>query len=140
MSGYGQFMFGAPAGSAVLTEDDATGNDSDWVPYTPPPSVKVEDSVVQGSNNGGGSSFLDTLFGTKKSDGGVVGTLVNIFGQLVHPNGQSIPNVPPPTPTPIWVYLAVPVALIGVVALIRRKPRAAVAGYGRRSRTRRSKR
>lgn len=131
--------FGAPSGSAVLTEDDV----NDWTPYTPPPAVTVEGNVS--TSSGGGSSsgggFLDTLFGTKQTDRGLVGSLVDIFGRLVGPTGQPLPPTPPPSSTPIWIYLAIPVVLIGAIALMRRRPSPSVAGYRRRNRrSRRSRR
>ncbi len=86
------------------------------------------ESSERSSNSGPG--FLDTLFGTKQSENGLVGSLVNIFGQIMGRNGQPLPP-PPPTPSvPIWVWLAIPVALVGVV-VIARKPKS-VAEYRRR--------
>ncbi len=84
-----------------------------------------------------GPGIFDRLFGTgasqKTNETGIVGTLVNIFGQLTGRNGQPIPPPPPQPSVPIWVWLAVPVVLVGGVLLVRSKPRsAAVAGYRRR--------
>ncbi len=58
---------------------------------------------------------------------GLVGGLMNIFG------GRQQYAPPPPPPSegiPGWVWLAVPVGLVGVVLLTRKK--SSVAGYRRR--------
>jgi len=108
--------------------------------YTPPPSVSLEQSwstpgpTVQRVPEGGG--FFDTLFGVVDRAGVSVGKMVDIFGRPVQPRPPVVPMSPP---TPVWVYLVIPVALIGVVALMRRKPSGGL-GYRRSRRSRRSRR
>lgn len=95
--------------------------------YTPPPSVTVEQST--------GTGFLDTLFGVVDRASASAGKMVDIFGrQVAPPSVQSRKES-----VPVWVYLAIPVALIGVVALMRRKPSGGL-GYRRSRRSRRSRR
>lgn len=130
----GQYMFGAPAGAAVLRGED------DWLPYTPPPSVSVDQAWAAPGQPQQmipvGDTSAGSPFDWKGATTGIIGGLLNIFG----PRPQVQQQYVPPAPTvPAWVYLvAVPAAIIGVVYFIRRRP-AAVAGY-RRRKSRRNRR
>ncbi len=76
---------------------------------------------------GGGYDVMGTLFGSKSSERGVVGSLLDIFRGSV----QQPMYAPPPSPgVPVWVWLAIPVGVLGVVLLTRKK--SSVAGYRRR--------
>jgi len=125
------YGYGAPAGAAVLTEEDAAVDT--WAGYPPPPLVRVEQAyppqmIPLGTQSSGS-------FDWQGMTSGLVGGLLNIFGpkQPVQPQYYE----PPPTSVPIWVYLAIPVALVGVVALMRRKPSGGLRGYRKRRRSRR---
>lgn len=131
--------FGAPQGAAVVTEEDL---DTGWASWTTPPVVTVE----QGWATPGpavqripeeGPGILDTIFGTVDKVLDRTGRVVDIFGRQVSPPP---PAQPQKESVPIWVYLAIPVALIAVVALMRRKPSGGLSGYKRRRRSRRSRR
>lgn len=118
--------------NANLTPENAFIN-----PYSPPPAVTVENAwqtpgpVVEKVPEESGSVW-DKIFGTIDRGSQSVAKMVDIFGRQINP--QSGRPIQPQAPsTPIWVYLTIPVALLGVVALMRRKP-SSVGGYRRRSR------
>ncbi len=116
---YGYYgRYGAPAGAL---SNEPTAGEEGWNSYPAPPMPAAEPV-------GKASSGVDW-----ESIVGKVGRgLVNIFGQPVAPA-----YAPPPAPSvPIWVYLTIPVALIGAVALMRRKP----SSVGRYRKSRRSRR
>lgn len=124
--------YGAPAGAASLGPDD------EWSGWSAPPMVTVEQAVPptripEASSPGVMDSIMGALFGKAGPHAGIVPSLVNIFGQRV----DSPPPPPPVASTPIWVYLAIPVALLGVVALVRSRRSSRVGGYKRSRRSRR---
>lgn len=129
--------FGAPAGAASLgPEEDNWDVPTVW---TPPPPVTVEQAwatpgpVVQRIPEEGPGIF-DKIFSVFDRGVTSVNKMVDIFGRPV----QQPPVAPvAAAPTPIWVYLTIPVALLGVVALMRRKPSGGLGRYKRRRRSRR---
>jgi hypothetical protein len=107
--------------------------------WTPPPPVTVEQSwatpgpVVQRIPEEGPGLF-DKIFSVFDRGVTSVNRVVDIFGRQV---ASPPPVAPVAAPTPIWVYLAIPVALVGVIALMRRKPSGGLGSYKRRRRSRR---
>lgn len=87
-------------------------------PYSSPPMVQAQPVGTQSSGG-----VLDKVLDIGRG-------LVDIFGRPAQ-----VYTPPPPPTVPVWVYLAIPVALIGVVAMMRRKP-----SMGRYRRSRRSRR
>ncbi len=93
--------------------------------------------VVAGAYNEGSDS-------SSSSGGGWLDSLTSIFKStsqgvqavsagLVNIHGQPINYAPPPAPAvPIWVYILVPVAVVGGIVMLKKSRRSSVAGYRRR--------
>jgi hypothetical protein len=63
-----------------------------------------------------------------------VGGLVNIFGQVVRPQGTQMVRPPVQAPTPTWVWIVGGVAVVGVIGVVIASSgrKSAVAGYKRK--------
>lgn len=107
--------FGAPAGAAVIKDGDGPEN---WNPYPAPPTPPAEDGSVSTT----GSGILNLA-------SSVVSGLVNIFGHPVQP--AVAPRPVAQAGVPIWVWVLIPVGIVGLLAVMRPR-RASVAGYKRR--------
>jgi len=100
------------------------------VPYYLAPNVQQPSQnsqpVQEGSSSG---SSIDV--------GGIFRTVVDIFGRRVQQ--PPMQRMPVEAPIPTWVYIAIPAAVIGVIAVIAMSSRkSSVAGYrGKHKRSRR---
>lgn len=130
MSGSGQTLFrGFSAGK--LTEEGEQGGSSasDWNTYTEPPMVTAEGVPVtpQPASGMTAGGVFDTV-------AGLAGKLLNIF-QPAQQQYRPYPNQQAPQQgVPTWVWVAIPVALVGAVVLLRRPQGRRMARYHRRSR------
>lgn len=114
-------------------------NPSDWAQYAPPPPPPMVAADVNqgGQSSGGFLSSLTSIFGSVSAATQAVA--VNIRGQPVYapPQPGQAGYV---APTPIWVYLLIPVGAIALLVVVKKsRSSAAVAGY-RRRKSRRSRR
>lgn len=117
-------FFGDPVG-AIGGDDTTTGD------MSPPPLLSGGYPAAQPSTGPSASAV----------GSGIASFLVNIFGQRVLPLPGQPGYVPTPgmpgyvEPTPVWVYILIPVAIVGgLVFLKKSNRRRSVAGYRRKSR------
>ncbi len=96
-------------------------------------STPAAQTVSEGGGGEGAAGVFDKIFSIFDRGLVSVNKVVDIFGRPV----QQQPVARPSSSVPIWVYLSIPVALIGVVALMRRKPSRRVGSYKRRRRSKR---
>lgn len=144
MSGTGQYLFrgfGADAWSAPSWQNPSGAPGAGVPPpsgYVGPGSASgwtsdtaVDTSYHAQTYNTGGSEPVskEAGFDWQGMTSGLGKGLLDIFRGT---GGQQPMYQPPPQQgVPVWVWLAIPVALVGVV-LIARKPKRSMAGYKRR--------